>query len=157
MRLPLAALSLLLALTTACSREASTPVATSASAQQEAVTRIGDVSIRASVMQTSTLSPAIARQYDIARADTTVMLLVAVRQGPEAQEVSLPARITATATDLRGRRHAIELRELRSGGLLDYVGTVAISPPETLRFDLAIVRDGGAASTMQFSREFFPR
>lgn len=183
MRLPVAALSLLLTMATACNREASAPVAApeTASAQQEAITRIGDVSIRASVMQTSTLSPTIASQYGIVRADTTVMLLVAVRQGPEAQEVSLPARITAIATDLRGRRHAIELRELRSGApstssgqapstssgqvpstgsgqvLLDYVGTVEISPPETLRFDFEIVRDGGAASKMQFSREFYPR
>ena len=49
------------------------------------------------------------------------------------------------------------MRELRSGDLLDYVGTVEIAMPDTLRFDLTIVREGGATSTMQFSREFYPR
>ena len=78
------------------------------------------------------------------------LVLVAVH------ETALPAQITATATDLRGQRQDIVLRELRAGDLLDYVGTVQTTLPETLRFDVKIVREGGAASTMQFSREFYP-
>ncbi|MBF6022638.1 DUF4426 domain-containing protein [Lysobacter niastensis] len=138
------------------------PSASTAGATQDAVSRIGDVSIRASVVQTSSLPEQVAAQYGIARDDRTVMLLVAVRQGPEAQEVALPAQITATATDLRGRRQTVSMRELRTGAgsgpeLLDYIGTVDISLPDTLRFDLTIVREGGATSSMQFSRDFYPR
>lgn len=143
---------------------AAAPVVATATAN-ETVSRIGDVTIRASVMQTSTLNESIAREYGIARDERTVLLLVAVRQGPEANETALPAQVTATATDLRGGKHDIAMRELRSGGpgsdpgqvLLDYVGTVEVSLPDTLRFDLDIVREGGAHSTMQFSREFYPR
>ncbi|GAB3747877.1 DUF4426 domain-containing protein [Lysobacter olei] len=131
--------------------------ATAPSAPQEAVTRIGDVTIRASVVQTSSLSEPVAMQYGIARSDRLALLLVAVRQGPEAQETALPATVTATAVDLRGRRQDITMRELRTGDLLDYVGTAEIDLPDTLRFELAIVREGGARSTMQFSREFYPR
>ncbi len=134
---------------------AATPAATAT--QGEAVSRVGDVSVRANAMQTSALLPAVASQYGISRADNTVMLLVAVRQGPEAQEVALPARITATATDLRGRRQTIEMRELRSGDLLDYIGTAEATPPDTLRFDVTVVRENGATSTMQFTRDFYPR
>jgi len=32
-----------------------------------------------------------------------------------------------------------------------------VSLPDTLRFDLSIVRADGRTSTMQFSREFYPR
>ena len=160
------ALSLLCALLTACG--GSTPPAppTSASAKsatQEAVSRIGDVTIRASAIPTSTLSEQVARQYGIARNNDTVMLLIGVRQGESAQETALPAKITATATDLRGRAHQIEMRELRSGdaasgtALLDYVGTVDATPPDTLRFDVQVVREGGATSQMQFTRDFYPR
>jgi len=134
---------------------AATPAAPAS--QGEAISRVGDVSIRATAMQTSALQPAVASQYGISRADNTVMLLVAVRQGPEAQEVALPARITATATDLRGRRQSIEMRELRSGDLLDYIGTAEATPPDTLRFDVTVVRGNGATSTMQFTRDFYPR
>ncbi|MFD0739337.1 DUF4426 domain-containing protein [Lysobacter koreensis] len=132
-------------------------VATAAAGYQDAVSRVGDVTIRASVIQTSALAQSVAAQYGITRDDRTVLLLVAVRQGTEAQETALPARITATVTDLRGRRQDIAMRELRSGELLDYVGTVEVTLPDTLRFDLTIVREGGASSTMQFNREFYPR
>lgn len=148
-----------------CGRQPSAPIAAATSVPQEAIARIGDVTVRASVVQTSVLGPAVASQYGITRDDKTVMLLVAVRTGAEAQETSLPAQITATVTDLRGQKQPIAMRELRVAGtasgaeqaLLDYVGTVEVELPDTLRFDLTIVREGGASSTMQFTREFYPR
>ncbi|MHB8913149.1 MAG: DUF4426 domain-containing protein, partial [Lysobacter sp.] len=132
---------------------------------QEAIARVGDVSMRASVVQTSTLGAEVASQYGIRRDPGTVMLLVAVRQGTDGNEAALPARITATATDLRGQRQTIAMRELRVGdpgsgpgqALLDYVGTVQTTLPDTLRFDVTIVREDGATSSLQFSREFFPQ
>lgn len=128
----------------------------------DAIATVGDVSIRASVLQTSTLNASIARGYGIARDPNTVLLLVAVRQGPTAEATALPARITATVTDLSGRVRPIAMRELRTNdpgsaqALLDYVGMIETSLPDTLRFDLVIVREGGARSTMRFTREFFP-
>lgn len=133
-----------------------TSVAASASAE-DAVARVGDVTVHASVMQTSSLDAGVAKDYGIARSDNTVLLLIAVRKGADAQDTALPATITATATDLSGRKHAIAMRELRTGSLLDYVGTVDITLPDTLRFDVAIVRENGARSNMRFNREFFPR
>lgn len=133
------------------------PAASGTDAQQEAVARVGDVTMRASVVQTSTLDPAIARRYGIERSDRLAMLLVSLRRGPDGADSSLPARVEAKASDLRGRAMMIDMRELRSGELLDYVGTVEIDPPDTIRFDVRISREDGATSSMQFSREFFPR
>jgi len=127
--------------------------------------RVGDVTMHASVMQTSSLNEAVASEYGIARSGNSVMLLIAVRKGAGAQETALPAVITATATDLSGRKQDIAMRELRTGGpesspghtLLDYVGSIEITLPETLRFDIHIVRENRASSRMQFNREFYPR
>jgi hypothetical protein len=126
-------------------------------APQEAVSRVGDVTIRANVLPTASLSEAMAKQYGIAREDDRVMLLVSVRQGPDGQDTALPATIEAYATNLHGQRRGIEMRELRSDGYVDYVGTAKVSPPDTLRFDLEIVRENGARSTMQFNRDFLPQ
>jgi hypothetical protein len=157
-------LCLLLLALVACSNPAppKSGVATSASAssegaQADAITRIGDVSIRASVIQTSMLNEAVAREYGISRDPKMVLLLVAVRQGPDATATALPASITATATDLRGGRQDIAMRELKSGDLVDYIGTVDTTLPDTLRFDITVVRTGAATSTMQLQREFFPQ
>lgn len=138
--------------------ESASSIASTASGDgTDAVVRVGDVSIRASAIQTSMLNEPIARQYDLARDPKTVLLLVAVRQGPDATATALPARITATATDLRGSRQDIAMRELRSGDLIDYVGTVTIALPDTLRFELTVVSAGGATATMQIQREFYPQ
>lgn len=131
----------------------------------DTLVQIGDVSIRASAVQTSTLNETVARQYGIARDPGNVLLLVAVRQGDDASAIALPATVTASTTDLRGGQQAIAMRELRSGDpgagpgqtLVDYVGTVATTLPDTLRFDVRVVRAGGEVSTLRFEREFFPQ
>lgn len=115
----------------------------------------GDVTIRASTVPTLQLGAAAAGQYGIERDAGTILLLVGVRRGA-AEDTSLPARVTASATDLLGRRQAIVLREVRSGGFIDYAGTVSLSPPETLRFDVVVDRDGAARESLRFSRDFFP-
>lgn len=164
MRTALAVCLLTLALLSGCGREAALPTASGSAgaAPQEAIARSGDVSVRASALQTSALSPAVAQQYGIARDDAAVMLLVAVRRGPDGQDVAIPARVSASATDLRGQRRELELRELRTGDpgsaqLLDYIGTVEIALPDTVRFDVSVTPEGGASTTLQFSREFYPR
>lgn len=81
---------------------------------------------------------------------------VGVRQGDGLQEAALPARITATATDLRGTRTRIDMREIRTGELVDYVGTVRMTPPETLRFELDAEHAAGAPSRLTFSRDIYP-
>ena len=126
-------------------------------APQEAVSRIGDVTVRANVLPTLALSEAVAKQYGIAREEGRVMLLVSVRQGPEGRDTALPATIEAKVSNLQGQHRGVDMRELRTGDYVDYVGTAAVTPPDTLRFELEIVRENGARSTMTFSREFAAR
>lgn len=155
---PLAGALLLTLLSLAgCDSEPTPRTATPVTAPQEATLKAGDTTIRASVVQTSALNDVVARQYGIERDDGIVMLLVGLRRGPAAGETSVPATVTASVTDLRGQKQAIEMRELHSGDLVDYVGTVAVALPDTLTFDLEIKREGLPTSTMQFSREFFPQ
>ncbi len=150
----LAAALLCLALT-ACGNDAPKP-AKRIDTPQEAISRVGDVTIRANVLPTANLNDSVARGYGIPRSDNTLLLLVAVRQGPDGRETALPATITTDVTTLQGQRTEIAMRELRTGELVDYVGTVDISPPDTLNFDIKIVREGAATETMTFSRDFAP-
>ena len=128
----------------------------------EAVVRVGDITIRASAMQTLQLGDDIARRYGIARDPGTVLLLVTVRRGDDASAIALPATVTATATDLHGGRQQLTMRELHSGApgpgqeLIDHIGIATTSLPDTLRFDVTVLRADGATSTLRFSRDFFP-
>lgn len=142
----------------ACGGQPPAPAPTSAApAGGEAVEIVGDATIRASAVQTSALNDTIAQRYGIARDDKTVLLLVAVRKGAGAAETSVPAQVKASATGLTGDRREIEMRELRTGDLLDYVGTVRTSLPETLRFEVTASLEGGGTAKLQFNREFYPR
>ncbi|MDQ3286848.1 MAG: DUF4426 domain-containing protein [Pseudomonadota bacterium] len=125
-------------------------------APPEAITRSGDLTIRASAVPTSALGDAVARRYGIRSSEETILLLVGLRRGPDANETSVPAEVSVTVTDLSGQRQDVPMRELRSGELLDYVGTVDISGPDTLRFDVRTVRGNGEVDTLQFAREFHP-
>ncbi len=124
---------------------------------EPAVLQRGDVSLRASVLPTSNLNATMAAQYGITPDDSEVLLLVGLRTGPESDERSLPATVTASATDLRGLRRDIALREIRSGDFVDYIGTTRAIAPETLRFDVSAQAADAAPLTLDFTRDFLPR
>ena len=125
-------------------------------AQEEASTRIGDMVVRANAIPTTMLGEAVAKQYGIARGDDSILLLVGVRLGPDSRATAVPARITATATDLLGKRQSIAMREVRSGEFVDYVGTASVIAPDTLRFDIDVLPGHGPRMALQFNRDFFP-
>jgi len=120
----------------------------------EATLQVPGATIRANVIPTRNLGADMAARYGIPRGDELVMLLVGVRGTGEAGQASLPARVTAHATDLRGNREQIALRELEAGGLVDHVGTFHVSPSETLSFVVEVQRDGAPPATLRFSHDF---
>jgi hypothetical protein len=149
-----------------CGSGAPVPTDGQAQMQQEASMRVGNVVVRANAIPTAGLGEAVARQYGIERDAGTVMLLVGVRRDDgNGNETALPARVTAVAIDLLGKRQQLAMREVRSGdpgsspgqGFIDYVGTARVIAPDTLRFDIAIAPQGGPAMELHFNRDFFPR
>jgi hypothetical protein len=126
----------------------------------QATARVGDVTIRASLVPTETLDAGVATRHGIVREPGTVLLLVGVRRGEGATETSMPASVNASVTDLRGQTRPVVLRELRSDAghgesLLDYAGTFQVSPPDTLRFEIAVDWGGeGRSTTLQLQRDF---
>ncbi len=123
----------------------------------DALAEIGEVTVRASATQTSMLPESVAREYGVKRSPGTLLVLVAVRQGPSATATSLPAMVTATVTDLRGGQQVIAMRQVHSGALVDSIGSTQTTLPDTLRFDLTVAVEGMAPVRMQFQREVYPQ
>lgn len=155
MRFAVAASALIAAaLASGCGREPSTPPAQGNAAGSESL-RQGDVTVHATAVQTDKLPEQVVRRYGAARDARTVLLVVSLRRGDDANSVALSAqRIEASATDLLGRKQSLTLREMRDGELVDYVATVRLSPPDTLRFDVA-AHAGGERYRLKFVRDFF--
>lgn len=160
-RLAVAVAALALASAVAgCGRDPSATAADRAAhaqaARQPAELEADGVRIRASLVPTAALSAEIAQRYGVPRERGLQLLLVGVRTGPAADETSLPAGVAATVRDLRGVRQDVLLREVRSEGFLDYAGAVRVRPPDTLAFEVQVVRAGAAPATLRFSRDLFP-
>jgi hypothetical protein len=143
-----------LAILAGCSGERTMPTSTEADAPAEL--RTGEVTVRATTLPTARLNPAMARQYAIAPDAGSVLLVIGMRRGLQSQEASVAGRVSASASDLLGNRQAIELREIRNEGFIDYVGTARVSMPDTLRFEIVAKPDGAPAATLRFHRDFFP-
>lgn len=138
-----------------CGREPSARQPDGNAARSEEVVRAGDVSIRASAIQTGQLSPAIAQRYGAAHDARTVLVVVSLRKGDDATSVSLPAKVSIDVGDLLGRKQQVAVREMRDGELLDYVGVATVSPPDTLRFEVTVVSEDGKRHVLKFNRDFF--
>lgn len=122
-------------------------------AVQDAVARVGDLTVRANAVSTAHLGKGMAKQYGITRADDTVLLIVSVRQGPDGQDVAVPADVSVTARTLSGTPAPLPLREVRTGELVDHVGTFKVTPPDTLTFDVKVARDGKQVASLTLTRE----
>ncbi|MGO1073745.1 DUF4426 domain-containing protein [Lysobacter sp. CA199] len=146
---------LTIALLGGCGRESSTPPQHAANAAGPETVHTGDVTMNISAIQTDKLPAQIVQRYGARRDGRTVLIVLSLRQGPEATSVALSARkVQVSVSDLLGRKQNVTMREMRDGELLDYVGTAAISPPETLRFQVMAETEHGRYPA-QFNRDFF--
>jgi hypothetical protein len=121
---------------------------------QQVEARIGNVTANVVAMQTSNIPEEVARRNGLERRGDLVMLMVSPRQGASGTSVSAPVQVQATATDLRGQVTTLEMREIEVDGLIDHVGTVQTTLPDTLRFDVMIATPEGARQSVQLVREF---
>ena len=117
-----------------------------------ALATVGEAEASASVVPTSMLSDTVAARYGVTREPGRVLVLVGLRVGDEAQR----ATVSGQARDLRGVAQSLEFREVQADGLVDYVATARIRPPDTLRFDIGVVTDDQQRAQLKFSRDILP-
>lgn len=123
---------------------------------QQIETRIGDTTVYAVAMPTIAVPAEVAREHGIERREDLVMLRVSGRRGEAGNEVSVPLKVQATATDLRGQVTTLTMEERMTAGLADYVGAVDADLPDTLRFDIRVTTPDGANQSMQLTRDVSP-
>ena len=99
-----ALIAMSLSLAVACGGSAPEPAAAQPAVPRHATAQVGDVTVRANAIATSSLDAAVAERYGIAREPDTVLLLVGVRSGVE--EIPMAAEVRTVVTDLHALAHA---------------------------------------------------
>lgn len=119
--------------------------------------RIGDATVRAYTIQTSMIPESVASEQGIERSPDVVMLRVSGRTDGGGAVGAVPLQVEANVSDLHGSTEALNMREVETHGLIDYVGTVKRAPPDTLRFDIRVTTPDGSSDAMQLERELVAR
>ena len=120
-------------------------------------TKTNDYTIHHNAIPTAILTPEIASSYGIVRSKYRGMLNVSVIQevsGTTGKSVS--ARIEAQASNLLGQRTSLQMREIREGDAIYYIGEFPIVDRETVRFSLQVTPNGlKTPISAELSQQFF--
>lgn len=123
----------------------------------ENATHIPGYTIHHNALTTDTLSPQVAKAYNIQRSKSRGMLNVSVvkdQAGSLGQPVK--AKVEARATNLSGQSREIDLREISDGDAIYYIGDFRVANQETLNFKLQVEPQGaGGTYSAKLSQQFF--
>jgi len=119
----------------------------------------GQYVVHYNALATDMLPPQVARKYDIRRSRNSGMINVTVLKkvlGSPGQPVH--AHTEVSAQNLAGQSRNIQMREIREGNAIYYIGVFKVAHEETLKFDLRLRPQGTTDSfSVQFSQDFFTR
>ena len=130
--------------------------AVAAVAQAEISQKFGPVEIHYNALTTDELLPEVARAYKIERSKTRGLLTISVlKQNQMGAASPVPAKISVYATNLSQQLANIEMREIREGTAIYYLGEFRVTPPDTLKFTATVEVAGEPKREMVFNQQFF--
>jgi hypothetical protein len=103
------------------------------------------------------LTPAVAAQYDIVRAERRAFLNIAVlRNEADGSTTPVTAVLTGGKRNLLRQATDIDFNEIREGDAIYYIGEFDFSNAEILRFEIEVQPEGkGAAHTIEWSTQLY--
>lgn len=112
-------------------------------ATAENSTRANGYTIHHNAIPTAMLTPEVASNYRIVRSKYRGLLNVSViKDVPGTTGQAVTASVNAYALNLIGRRHNIDLREIREADAIYYIGDFPIVDGETLTFTIEVTPEG---------------
>lgn len=99
---------------------------------------LGDWEVHYIALNTTFLTPEIARANDIVRSGRNALVNISVldKRSKEAQDVT----ITGTARNLIGNTKKLSFKQVKEGKAIYYLASVAFADKEVLRFDIDIIK-----------------
>ncbi|MCK4706277.1 MAG: DUF4426 domain-containing protein [Gammaproteobacteria bacterium] len=117
----------------------------------------GDYVVHYNAFRSDTISPEVAKQYNLARANNRALINIAVLQ-KVINTTGKPTKsmVTGHASNLTGQLKQLEFKEISEGTAIYYLAETKVSDGEFLKFDLKIIPEGETkAVRLQFNKRFF--
>jgi len=125
-------------------------------AQAEQAQEFGAVKVHYNAMLSSDLLPEVASSYNIDRSKTRGILTISVLKR-NAMRVAQPvsAKVTAYLVNLNNQLGNIDMREIREGTAIYYLGEFRVAPPDTLKFTVTVEANGEPRHEVSFNQKFY--
>jgi hypothetical protein len=141
-----------LLLLAACSAQ-ETPRPATAVQPQPGHADLGTVRVHYNLLPTLAMNDAVAGSYGVRREANRALLVVALRELRDGDELPGSGEVTATAVDLSGKRQQVALRPVQTGEYTDLIGVLDAHPHDQLRVELQVIADKGQGN-IRFERNF---
>lgn len=127
-----------------------------AGAHAEISQKFGPLEIHYNALTTDELQPEVARAYKIERSKTRGLVTISVlKQNEVGVPTPVPAKLSVYVTNLNQQLANIEMREIKEGTAIYYLGEFRVTPPDTLKFTATIEVAGEPKREMVFNQKFF--
>ncbi len=126
------------------------------SAYAESSMEFGDYVIHYNAFRSDTLSPEIAKSYNLTRRNNRVIVNIAVlKKVLNTTGTPTAAKVTGHLKNLTGQMKAIEFREIKEDTAIYYLSEVQFTEGEFLKFDIKVTPEGGTrAASLKFDKRF---
>lgn len=115
----------------------------------------GDHVVHFSAQSTTMLTPEVARAFGIRRGDNRAMLNIAVLRGPP-PGTPVSAEVAVNASNLLGQLKGVQVRELREGEAIYYIGELRVANEEIVNFNVSVRPEGvGQPYEFRFRQQFY--
>ena len=117
----------------------------------------GDYVVHYNAFRSDTISPDVAKQYGLARANNRILINIAVlKKVMNTTGTPTASKITGHASNLTGQLKQLEFKEIKEGTAIYYLAEAKISDGEFLKFDIQITPEGESRTArLNFKKRFF--
>lgn len=125
-------------------------------AQAEQAEKFGNIEVHYNAMLSTDLLPDVAKNYKIDRSPTRGIVTVSVlRKNAMGVAQPIPAKLSAYMVNLSNQLGEIDMREIKEGSAIYYLGEFRVVPPSTLKFTVTVEANGDPGREVNFSQKFY--
>ncbi|MBW8369439.1 MAG: DUF4426 domain-containing protein [Thiobacillus sp.] len=118
--------------------------------------KFGSLEIHYNALTTDELLPEVARAYKIERSKTRGLVTMSILKPNKVGALTpVPAKLTVYATNLNQQLANVEMREIKEGTAIYYLGEFRVAPPDTLKFTATVEVAGEPKREMVFNQKFY--
>lgn len=132
------------------------PILIAPAVQAEQAEKFGNIEVHYNAMLSTDLLPDVAKAYKIDRSQTRGILTVSVlKKNAMGVAQPIPAKLTAYMVNMSNQLGGIDLREIREGSAIYYLGEFRVVPPTTLKFTVTVEANGEPRHEVNFTQKFY--